>query len=75
MASSDHSVSKLSCWDIPLVTRGLLEPVAECFLPGVSKTGRVEVQDGIGIVVALAVGPSRCVLFQPSVSLLSKRFS
>lgn len=62
VASSDHSVSKLTCWDISLVvTRGLAEPTTECFLPGQVKTGQVEIQSG-AIVIALAVGPSRYVM-------------
>lgn len=61
VASWDHSISKLSCWDISLVTRGLLEPVAECFLSGPVKTGQVEIQPGTGIVIGLSVGPSRYV--------------
>lgn len=62
VASSDHSVSNLTCWDISLVTtRGLAEPTAECFLPGPIKTGQVEIQSE-AIVIALAVGPSRYVV-------------
>ncbi|KAJ6590932.1 hypothetical protein DFH09DRAFT_190435 [Mycena vulgaris] len=55
VASSDDHNSKISCWDLSLVFQGSLEPLAEAYLPGQVKTGKVEVQDS-GVVLALGLG-------------------
>ena len=56
VASSDNSSSKISCWDLSSVFRGSTEPLAEAYLPGQVKTGKLEVQQS-GIVLALGLGP------------------
>ncbi|KAJ6577486.1 hypothetical protein B0H19DRAFT_1229597 [Mycena capillaripes] len=55
VASSDSNSSKLSCWELSLVFQGYTEPLAEAYLPGQVKTGKLEVQDS-GIVIALGLG-------------------
>ncbi|KAJ7084031.1 hypothetical protein B0H15DRAFT_1023977 [Mycena belliarum] len=55
-ASSDNDSSKISCWDLSLVFQGFIEPLAEAYLPGKVKTGKLEIQDS-GIVLALGLGP------------------
>ncbi|KAJ7704433.1 hypothetical protein B0H17DRAFT_1039655 [Mycena rosella] len=55
VASSDNHVSKISCWDLSLVFQGYIEPLAEAYLPGQVKTGKLEVQAS-GIVLALGLG-------------------
>lgn len=52
VASSDNHSSKISCWDLSMVFRGFIEPLAEAYLPGQVKTGKLEVQDS-GIVLAV----------------------
>ncbi|KAJ7709372.1 hypothetical protein B0H16DRAFT_1631167 [Mycena metata] len=54
VASSDHEVSKISCWDLSLVFQGYTEPIAEAYLPGQVGTAQLEVQD-TGIVLALGL--------------------
>nr|GAT43029.1 predicted protein [Mycena chlorophos] len=56
VASSDDKASKLSCWDLFEVFAGNTLPVAEGFLPGRVKTGKLEVQ-GHEVVIALGLGP------------------
>ncbi|KAF7375639.1 F-box domain-containing protein [Mycena sanguinolenta] len=56
VASSDNYVSKVSCWDLTLVSRGSEGPLSEAYLPGQVETGRLEVQDS-GVVLALGLGP------------------
>ncbi|KAJ7481477.1 hypothetical protein FB451DRAFT_129695 [Mycena latifolia] len=56
VASSDNHISKISCWDLSLVFQGYTEPLAEAYLPGHVKTGKLEVQDS-GVVLALGLGP------------------
>ncbi|KAF7371037.1 hypothetical protein MSAN_00737900 [Mycena sanguinolenta] len=56
VASSDSSSSKISCWDLSLIFQGCMEPLAEAYLPGQVKTGKLEVQK-LGIVLALGLGP------------------
>ncbi|KAJ6530909.1 hypothetical protein DFH09DRAFT_1409553 [Mycena vulgaris] len=55
VASSDNQTSKLSCWDLSLVFRGHTKPLAEAYLPGQVKTGKLEIQD-CGVVMALGLG-------------------
>jgi hypothetical protein len=55
VASSDDHCSKISCWDLSLVRQGNKEPLAEAYLPGQVKTGKLEVQ-GSQIVLALGLG-------------------
>ncbi|KAJ7490738.1 hypothetical protein FB451DRAFT_1552360 [Mycena latifolia] len=55
VASSDNHSSKLSCWDLSLFFQGYVEPVAEAYLPGQVKTGKLEIQDS-GVVLALGLG-------------------
>ncbi|KAJ7130292.1 hypothetical protein C8R44DRAFT_978415 [Mycena epipterygia] len=55
VASSDNHSSKISCWDLSMVSQGVVEPLAEAYLPGQVKTGKLEVQDS-GIVLALGLG-------------------
>ncbi|KAJ7163907.1 hypothetical protein C8R43DRAFT_989131 [Mycena crocata] len=54
VASSDNHSSKISCWNISLVSKGNEKPLAEAYLPGQVKTGKLEVQ-GPGIVLALGL--------------------
>ncbi|KAJ7348070.1 hypothetical protein DFH08DRAFT_867310 [Mycena albidolilacea] len=56
VASSDNYCSKISCWNLSLVFQGRMEPLAEAFLPGRVKTGKLEVQES-GVVLALGLGP------------------
>ncbi|KAJ6492755.1 hypothetical protein C8R47DRAFT_1119678, partial [Mycena vitilis] len=65
VASSDHSVSKISCWDLSLVFNGSTCPVAEAYLPGQVETAQLEVQDR-GVVLALGLGKN-----SPSVHILT----
>ncbi|KAJ7161170.1 hypothetical protein C8R46DRAFT_1285226 [Mycena filopes] len=58
VASSDHDVSKISCWDLSLVFQGYTEPIAEAYLPGQVETAQLELQD-VGVVLALGVANSR----------------
>ncbi|KAJ7510507.1 hypothetical protein B0H11DRAFT_1959386 [Mycena galericulata] len=55
VASSDNDISKISCWDLTLVFQGYTEPLAEAYLPGQVKTGKLEVQSS-GVVLALGLG-------------------
>ncbi|KAJ7928791.1 hypothetical protein B0H13DRAFT_964871 [Mycena leptocephala] len=55
VASSDNHTSKISCWHLSSVFLGSKDPVAEAYLPGQVKTGKLEVQDS-GIVLALGLG-------------------
>lgn len=57
VASSDNYVSKLSCWDMSLVSTGSVKPSAECFLPGRVNTVKLEVQSN-GVVIALGISTS-----------------
>ncbi|KAJ7163897.1 hypothetical protein C8R43DRAFT_989117 [Mycena crocata] len=54
VASSDNHSSKISCWNLSFVSQGSKKPLAEAYLPGQVKTGKVEVQD-CGIVLALGL--------------------
>ncbi|KAJ6485646.1 hypothetical protein C8R45DRAFT_930749 [Mycena sanguinolenta] len=56
VASSDNSSSKISCWDLSCIFQGSIEPLAEAYLPGQVKTGKLEVQQS-GVVLALGLGP------------------
>ncbi|KAJ7039678.1 hypothetical protein C8F04DRAFT_1254950 [Mycena alexandri] len=67
VASSDTSVSKISCWDLSLVFQGSIEPVAEAYLPGQVKTAKLEVQSS-GVVLALGLGPE-----SPSIHVITLR--
>ncbi|KAJ7161169.1 hypothetical protein C8R46DRAFT_1353790 [Mycena filopes] len=60
VASSDHDVSKISCWDLSLVFQGYTdsEPIAEAYLPGQVETAQLELQD-VGVVLALGVASSK----------------
>jgi hypothetical protein len=55
VASSDNYCSKISCWDLSLIFQGDAAPLAEAYLPGQVKTGKLEVQDS-GVVLALGLG-------------------
>ncbi|KAJ7161171.1 hypothetical protein C8R46DRAFT_1194480 [Mycena filopes] len=58
VASSDHDVSKISCWDLSLVFQGYTAPIAEAYLPGRVETAQLELQD-VGVVLALGVAGSK----------------
>lgn len=55
VASSDDHSSKISCWSLSRIYQGHKEPLAEAYLPGQVKTGKLEVQDS-GVVLALGLG-------------------
>ncbi|KAJ6577485.1 hypothetical protein B0H19DRAFT_1120121 [Mycena capillaripes] len=55
VTSSDSCSSKITCWDLSLLFQGYTEPLAEAYLSGPVKTGKLEVQDS-GIVLALGLG-------------------
>ncbi|KAJ7811564.1 hypothetical protein B0H14DRAFT_2606492 [Mycena olivaceomarginata] len=55
VASSDNHASKISCWALASVFQGFKEPLAEAYLPGQVKTGKLEVQES-GVVLALGLG-------------------
>ncbi|KAJ6530911.1 hypothetical protein DFH09DRAFT_1409561 [Mycena vulgaris] len=55
VASSDNHISKISCWDLSLVFQGYTESLAEAYLPGQVKTGKLEIQD-CGVILALGLG-------------------
>ncbi|KAJ7613783.1 hypothetical protein DFH06DRAFT_1307816 [Mycena polygramma] len=65
VASSDHSVSKISCWDLSLVFKGSTCPIAEAYIPGQVETAQLEVQDR-GVVLALGLGKN-----SPSVHVIT----
>ncbi|KAJ7816525.1 hypothetical protein B0H14DRAFT_2844671, partial [Mycena olivaceomarginata] len=67
VASSDNHVSKISCWALASVFQGFKEPLAEAYLPGQVKTGKLEVQES-GVVLALGLGPE-----SPAVHILTLR--
>ncbi|KAJ7161180.1 hypothetical protein C8R46DRAFT_360612 [Mycena filopes] len=67
VASSDHEVSKLSCWDLSLVFQGYAEPIAEAYLAGQVETAQLEIQE-LGVVLALSLATS-C----PSVQIVTLR--
>lgn len=60
VASSDNHVSKITCWDLSLVFQGCEDPLAEAYLPGQVKTGKLEVHDS-GAVLALGLGASASI--------------
>ncbi|KAJ7161216.1 hypothetical protein C8R46DRAFT_1285341 [Mycena filopes] len=58
VASSDHDVSKIICWDLSLLFQGYTDPIAEAYLPGQVETAQLELQDG-GVALALGVAGSQ----------------
>ncbi|KAK7685993.1 hypothetical protein QCA50_010804 [Cerrena zonata] len=57
VAASDHSVSRLLCWDMLSISSGSSAPLAECFLPARVNSGMIEVQSE-GLLVCLGLGPT-----------------